>query len=145
MFATILAPVDGSNNSIAALEKAVALAELTGGRLLILTIYPHHSMLEASFSMVRRDEPGLMDDNLREYACEVAEHAKSRAVELGATDARAFVKNGPVARGIISFAKENGVDLIVIGGRGLGSVESYLLGSVSHKVTGTSTCPVMIV
>jgi nucleotide-binding universal stress UspA family protein len=102
-------------------------------------------MLEASFSMVRRDEPGLMDDNLREYACEVAEHAKSRAVELGATDARAFVKNGPVARGIISFAKENGVDLIVIGGRGLGSVESYLLGSVSHKVTGTSTCPVMIV
>lgn len=145
MFKHILVPVDGSKNSIAALEKAVELSKMTGAQISILTIYRHHSLLEASFSMVRADDPRPMDDIMREYATGVGEDAKAQAVELGAADPRAFVKNGPVARGIVAFAEENDADLIVMGGRGLGSVESYLLGSVSHKVTGTSSCPVMIV
>lgn len=145
MFKHILVPVDGSDNALAALDKGVALAGLTGAALTILTIYRHHSLLEASLSMVRRDEPRLMDDVMREYATEVAEMAKVRAIEGGAKDPHAFVKSGAVARGIVTFAKDKQADLIVMGGRGLGSAESYLLGSVSHKVTGLSACPVLIV
>ena len=145
MFSHILVPVDGSTNSMAALEKAVELARLANAELTILTIYRHHSMLEASFSMVRPGDPGSIDDSQREYATGVAESAKARARELGSSNARAFVRNGPVARGIIAFAREHRCDLIVIGGRGMGSVESYLLGSVSHKVTGMSGCPVLVV
>ncbi|WP_436644383.1 universal stress protein [Microbaculum sp. FT89] len=145
MFKHILVPVDGSENALKALEKAVELKALTGGELTVLTIYRHHSMLEASFSMVRPEEPGNMDDLMREAAREVAESAKARAGELGVGDVRAFVRNGPVARNIVAFAEEHGVDLIVIGSRGLGSIESYLLGSVSHKVTGTAKCPVLVV
>ncbi len=145
MFKHILVPVDGSPNALQALDKAVALCRLTGARLSILTIYRHHSLLEASFSMVRGDEPRPMDEIMREYAVEVGEHAKTHALTSGAEDPHAFVKNGPVARGIVSFAKEKDADLIVMGGRGMGSAEAYLLGSVSHKVTGTSACPVMIV
>lgn len=145
MFKHILAPVDGSENATAALEKAVALARLSGAQLTVLTVYRHHSMLEASFSMVRPEDPGNMDDIMRGHATEVAEAAKARASELGATEARAFVRNGPVARSIIAFADEHDADLIVIGGRGLGSIEEYLLGSVSHKVTGTANCPVLVV
>lgn len=145
MFKHILAPVDGSKNAMAALEKAVALKQLTGAELTILTIYRHHSMLEASFSMVRPEDPGNMDDIMRGHAKEVAENAKAHAASLGATDVKAYVRNGPVARGIVGFADEHGVDLIVIGGRGLGSIEGYLLGSVSHKVTGTAHCPVLVV
>ena len=145
MFKHILVPTDGSGNAEAALEKGVELARLAGAELTILTVYRHHSMLETSFSMVRPGEPGNLDDSQREYATGVAEAAKARARELGAANVRAFVRNGPVARGIIGFAREHGCDLIVMGGRGLGSVESYLLGSVSHKVTGMSDCPVMVV
>jgi nucleotide-binding universal stress UspA family protein len=145
MFKNILVPVDGSNNAIEALTKAVELAGLCGATLSVLTVYRHHSLLESSFAMVRPDEPGNMDDILRDHARQVAETAKARAIEAGAASARAFVKNGPVARGIAAFAKEHGCDLIVMGGRGLGSTESYLLGSVSHKVTGTAPCPVMVV
>jgi nucleotide-binding universal stress UspA family protein len=145
MFSNILVPVDGSKNSAVALEKAVELARLAGAALTILTVYRHHSMLEASFSMVRPEDPGSMDDAQRAYATEVAEAAKARARDLGVAEARAFVRNGPVARGIVTFAHEHDCDLIVMGGRGLGSVESYLLGSVSHKVTGMSDCPVLVV
>jgi len=45
----------------------------------------------------------------------------------------------------VSFANEHEADLIVIGARGLGSVETFLLGSVSHKVTGLSKLPVLVV
>jgi nucleotide-binding universal stress UspA family protein len=58
---------------------------------------------------------------------------------------RAFVKAGQPARTIIEFARDRDVELIVIGSRGLGSVERYLLGSVSHKVTGLAQCPVLVV
>ncbi len=145
MFKHILAPVDGSKNADAALDKAVEMQKLTGAALTILTVYRHHSMLEASFSMVRPGDPGNMDDIMRGHAREVAEAAKQRAMENGGVDVHALVRNGPIARGIVAVAKERGCDLIVIGSRGLGSIEGYLMGSVSHKVTGTAPCPVMVV
>lgn len=145
MFKNILVPFDGSKNACTALKTAVQLSHVTGGNVTVLTVYRHHSMLEASFSMVRPGNPGNMDDMMREHAKEVAEAGKAWALEFGGEGIRAFVRNGPVARGIVAFAREHQVDLIVIGSRGLGSVEEYLLGSVSHKVTGIAECPVMVV
>jgi nucleotide-binding universal stress UspA family protein len=95
--------------------------------------------------MVRPDDPENMDDVLRDYAREVAEGAKDDALKLGAEKVRAFVKNGQPARTIVQFAEERKADLIVVGSRGLGDIEGYLLGSVSHKVTSLADCPVMVV
>ncbi|HHX88486.1 MAG TPA: universal stress protein [Paracoccus sp.] len=145
MFARILVPFDGSTNAEDAVHKAVELAGLTGAELVLLTVYRHHSMLESSFSMVGHTEPGNMDAILRKHAQEVAEHGKAIAREAGAEKVRAFIKSGPPARTIVAWAKEKDVDLIILGSRGLGSVEGYLLGSVSHKVTGLARCPVMVV
>lgn len=146
MFKSILVPYDGSKGAEMALRKAVELCSaLSDCTLTLLTVYRHHSMLEASISMVRADEPGNLDDIMRGHAKQVAEHGKAIATEAGCPNVRAFVKSGPTARMIVSFAQEHGNDLIVIGSRGLGSLESYLLGSVSHKVTGLSDRPVMVV
>ena len=145
MFKHILVPVDGSRPSLAALEHAVSLAALTGAELSILTVWRHHGMLEASLSMVRADTPEHLDTVLRSHAEEIAEETKARAKELGAQAVRAFVKNGPVARSIVAFAGEHGCDLIVLGSRGTGTVDRYLLGSVSHKVTSVAECPVLVV
>lgn len=145
MFGRILVPFDGSKGAAKALEKAVEIAKRCDSELVLLTVYRHHSMLEASLSMVRVQEPKNLDDVLREHAREVVESAKEAALGMGAENVRAFVKNSPVSRGIIDFAKEHEADLIVLGRRGLGSVEDYLLGSVSHKVTGVSELPVLVV
>lgn len=145
MFKHILVPVDGSASSAAALDKAASLAKLCGSALSILTVWRHHGMLEGSLSMVRKDDPRPLDDALREHATGIAEGAKARARELGVTGARAFVRNGFVARGILSFAEEHDCDLIVLGSRGAGTVDAYLLGSVSHKVTSVAECPVLVV
>lgn len=145
MFARILAPFDGSKNAEAALHKAVALQKLCGAELFLLTVFRHHSYLEASFSMVRPGDPGNLDEVMQGHAKEVVEHGKRIAADAGSPNVRGFVRNGPVARSIVAFAAEHAIDLIVIGSRGLGSIEGYLMGSVSHKVTSTAECPVLVV
>jgi nucleotide-binding universal stress UspA family protein len=145
MYKRILVPVDGSEGSLKALLHATDLQKLTGGELWILTVFRHHSMQEASMSMVRPSDPENLDDSMRAYSKEIAEAAKAAALDRGATTPRAFVKNGQPARTIVAFAKEHDVDLIVIGSRGVGDLEGYLLGSVSHKVTSLAKCPVLVI
>lgn len=145
MFTSILVPFDGSQGAEAALAKAAELAQLCGAALTLLTVYRHHSLLEASMYMVRPDQPEDLDEIMRSHAKEVAERGKALARTGGIGAPRAFVKAGPVARTITGFAREHGHDLIVIGSRGLGSLEGVLLGSVSHKVTSLAETPVLVV
>lgn len=147
MFKRILVAYDGSVGADGALEKAAELAKLTDAELMVLTVYRHHSILEASLSMVRGadDGPKNMDDAMRAASREAAEHAKKRALELGVNKVSAFIKGGQSARTIATFAKDRGCDLVVVGSRGLGAAENYMLGSVSHKVTSITSIPVLVV
>ena len=145
MFERILVAYDGSVGAGRALEKAAMLAKLAGSELVLLTVYRHHSMLEASFSPQRPDEDGDIDAIFRQHARDVAEAGKAAAVAAGVSGVKAFIKSGGPARTIVEFGREHGVDLIVVGSRGLGSVEQFLLGSVSHKVAGLTGCPVLVV
>lgn len=145
MFERILVAVDGSEGSKKALRLASKLQQTCGSELMILTVFRHHSLLEASMSMVRPDDPESLDDSMRAYAKQVAEEAKTIAAEVGAANVRAFVKAGQPARTIVKFGEEHKADLIIVGSRGQGDVQSFLLGSVSHKVTSLAPIPVMVV
>lgn len=52
---------------------------------------------------------------------------------------------GDAATEIIHFARQNSIDLIVCGSRGLSPVTSWLLGSVSRKLVHYANCSVLIV
>jgi nucleotide-binding universal stress UspA family protein len=52
---------------------------------------------------------------------------------------------GRPATEIISAANEPGVDLVVVGARGLGRLERLILGSVSERVLHQAECPVLVV
>jgi nucleotide-binding universal stress UspA family protein len=145
MFERILVPMDGSDAALTALEHAVELQAKFDSELLLLCVYRHYSLLEASMSMVRPDIPENLDDAMRGYATNVVENAKKFATDHGSRQVRGFVKSGPPARTIVTFAKDKNATLIVLGSRGLGDVEGYLLGSVSHKVTSLSHCPTLVV
>lgn len=147
MFERVMIAYDGSVGAERALAKAISLARLCDAHLTVLTVYRHHSMLEASVSMVRGalDPGGNLDDAMRSAARDAADHAKARALAEGLVKVSAFIKPGQPARSLVAFGKEKGCDLIVVGSRGMGATEGFLLGSVSHKVTGLAECPVMVV
>lgn len=147
MFKKILLAYDGSKGADAALEKAASLCKVLEAEMQVLTVYRHHSLLEASLSMVRGSDQHSrnLDDAMREASRDAAERAKTRARDLGVSAVHAFIKGGQTARTIVSFAGEHDCDLIVLGSRGLGASEKYMLGSVSHKVTSITAIPVLVV
>lgn len=146
MFERIVVGFDGSTGSEKALGKAIELAKLCNAQLMILTVYRHHSMLEASISMVRgsMEFGGNLDKQMSETARETADYAKRMALAAGVEKVSAFIKSGQPARTLVAFAKKRECDLIVVGSRGMGATENYLLGSVSHKVTGLADIPVLV-
>jgi len=58
--------------------------------------------------------------------------------------ATAQLGHGDAAEEIIRFAREQSIDLIVAGSRGLGAMRGWLMGSVSRKLAHYAPCSVMI-
>jgi nucleotide-binding universal stress UspA family protein len=146
MFHKILIPVDGSDKSLEALDVGADIALHFDAEVYLLSVFKHYSFMEASLSMVRgKTEPENLEDVLRQYSQKIVAKGKKRLEKKGVEKIRGFVKMGAAAKEILKFQKEHGIDLIVIGSQGQGDLTGYLLGGVSHKVTGLAKCPVMVV
>lgn len=146
MFEKILVPLDGSDKSYEALEFAAGIAQKFDAQIYLLSVFKHYSFAEGSLSMVRGDmNPQHLEEALSGYSREIVAKAKEILVQKGFTKVRGFVKMGSAAKEILKFQKEHAINLIVIGSQGQGDLTGYLLGGVSHKVTGLAKCPVMVV
>ncbi len=55
------------------------------------------------------------------------------------------ILSGDAAEQIVSFAKENDFDLLVLGTHGFKGIGKILLGSVAEKVVRTAPCPVLTI
>ena len=64
-----------------------------------------------------------------------------RTLELTA----AVRSNVGAASGIIDYAKEHAIDLIITGTHGRGAVKHFLMGSVAERVVRIAPCPVLTV
>lgn len=135
----ILVPVDGSAGADKALELAVQLAEATGASLDILHVAYFASETDSC-------EISWLPDNVAGSVKAEAELALTRAKDYLAARVKAnyYQRSGIPATEIVSFADENQDGLIVVGGRGLGAVEGFLLGSVRQEVIERSLVPTLV-
>ena len=142
LFRKVLGAVDGSEESMRAAGTAANLARLVGAKLTLLHVIcipaaAYSSGLEATSSIEKK---------ARSSAEECLSAARGAAEERG-VDARIRIVEdlrSPV-RGITEYASENGVDLIVMGTRGLGGFKRLLLGSVASGVVSYASCSVLVV
>ena len=140
MFKTILVATDGSEHADKALDIACDMAQKWGSRLIILSVYRHHSMPGSTHSLVGGAEIEPPDAALGKLAREIMDRATARGRERGVRQVEGLVRRGPPARTIVQVAKERGADAIAMGSRGLGDAEGFFLGSVSHKVSSLAEC-----
>lgn len=56
-----------------------------------------------------------------------------------------FIRRGDAATEILAYTKENPIDLIIAGSRGLSAIGGWLLGSVSRKLVHYSSSSVLVV
>jgi len=138
LFDTILVAVDASPAALQAVECARKLAKLTDATVLLVHAYPKvHGYL---------GEPNL-SEAIANHVAKARELVEPLAESLEADGVKTIVEilEGPPTDAILRVADARNVDLIVMGARGLGSVSSLLLGSVSQKVMAHATCPVLLV
>ncbi len=60
-------------------------------------------------------------------------------------DIERIIKKGHPSKVILDLSESIGVDLVIVGSRGLGGVKEFMLGSVSHSVARHASVPVLIV
>jgi nucleotide-binding universal stress UspA family protein len=138
MFKNILVPVDGSHCAYQAVSVAANLARALGADLCVITVFdPVPAYVgEAAYQMATKAQ--------REEAKKLLQEALKVAGELpGRLESE--VQEGRPADVILQIAKTHGIDLIVMGSRGLGTLSGILLGSQSLKVLHHAECPVLVI
>lgn len=137
MIKKILVPVDGSAGSDRAVAQAIGIASSCGAKICFLYVANINQLAinaylsDAILAAVRKAGQVILDR---------AKNMMPREIEY-----ETFSETGSPAVMILEYEKKLGVDLIVMGSRGLGLIKGVLLGSVSQYVVEQSTCPVLVV
>ena len=141
MLKKILVAIDGSPQSLKALDIAIDMARRFESRLYII-----HVIEEQKYMLAINYPPAYpeMVDSLLKSAKELLDDATKKAVEQG-INAEQLLERGDAASKIIDAADNLGVDMIVMGSRGLRGITKFLLGSVSERVVKYSKRPVMVI
>jgi nucleotide-binding universal stress UspA family protein len=144
MFDKILVPVDGSKLGKCAVEMAVELARCHGSAVFLLHVIRDLSLPEELMSMIRTGEVNQSRMEIPADSAEIIlENARQRFEEAGIAEIKAEYILGDPATKILEYAAENGVDLIVMGHRGLGPTAG-LLGGVARKLVNMTPVSVLI-
>ena len=146
---TVLVGVDGSTAADAATDVAVALARKCDGSLIVLHVVaplPEGRLRNQLTEFVRMEHNELTEYEMQQNAGrDIVSKSEARARGSGLNQIESLVEVGDAAEQIVNMAGTRGVDVIVLGRRGRGTIAQLLLGSVSHKVIQIAKCSVMIV
>ncbi len=134
MLKKILVPTDGSNHAKKAIEFASDIAlKYESTVYLIHVVFPLTSIAEGYVDQ-------QIEDHQQKIAKEFIEGAEKEIKAKGVESYQSTILKGNPAREIIEFARENNVDMIIMGSRGAGEIEMLMLGSVSQRVCHLADC-----
>ena len=140
MFRKILVAYDGSEHAARALEAAIDLSVRFASRLEIVQVESHPT---ASNWVTEIGQSGSGD--MSRAASKALSSLWSKAQSRGVKDIGGDILYGEPAHEIARYAKDNEVDLVVMGRRGRGRIEGLVLGSVSSHLTSHANCAVLTV
>lgn len=146
MHKKILVGLDGSKHGLEAAKEAVELAKTFDAELHLLTVTRPYKVSPKLRQFLEAEnllgEPKYVMD---EMTNSIVTEAKELATKSGLKNVKAVIREGKPARTLLEYAKNNDIDLIVAGSRGVGELDAALLGSVSQKISMLSECAVLIV
>ncbi len=138
--AKILVPVDGSDQSCRAAAWAAKSAARAGDTITLLYVFEITSAEAMALAPMTRED---IDTRVRADAAPGFEKAQAAMGDGVSNDTLAVIGNP--ADEIIGIGRAKAYDHIVMGSRGLSSLQELLLGSVSEKVLRRAHCAVTIV
>ena len=133
----ILVPLDGSKTSFRALSNAINLAKQTDASITCIFVIQSSP---TEMGLVRTIVGKTFSKKIKNFMRTAKTKCTRSKVEFVNV-----IEYGEEGRTIVSFAHKNNFDLIVMGSRGVGSVQEFFFGSTSNYVIHKSKIPILIV
>jgi len=142
MYETILVPVDGSEGSERAVDRAIDLADHYDAGILVLSVVEVDSLAGTGDAAAIYDEfVGSVEKSARRLVDEAVERVGDAEIE----DVDGDVVVGVPSSRIREAIDEHDADCVVVGTHGRSGLNRVLIGSVAEKVVRTSPVPVLTV
>ena len=140
MYDRILLPTDGSAGTRPTIEHAISLAENNGATVYVLYVVDRRLSLAAS-----KDTESDVMESLERDGRHAVERVANELEEAGISYETAIREAVP-HRGILSYAREKDVDIIVMGTHGkTGRDRLGNIGSVTQRVLDSEQWPVLVI
>ncbi|WP_413363148.1 universal stress protein [Lysinibacillus sp. 3P01SB] len=136
MYKHIIVAVDGSDNSLRAMEDAIKIAS-AGSQIEVLYI----ASTEHIASKIL--EAGTLDEFNAESRKRVAR--EEEVLKVSGIPYKVIIEHGEPGKTIAKFVNDSKADLVVIGCRGLTSMQEMVFGSVSSYVMKNVDCSCLLV
>jgi nucleotide-binding universal stress UspA family protein len=134
--------VDGSDNSLRALDWAMKEAALRHAALAVLTVNP----VAVSYwtdNPIILPEDKAEEEKIRKAAEEAVTKVASQLGQSQPASVTVRAVSGVPAEELVNASRDS--DLVVVGSRGGGGFARLLMGSVSSQVVHHAACPVTVV
>lgn len=139
----ILVPVDGSPASLRALDLAIKMATQNAGTSLLLLNVQNIRAIELAGASEARDTDWLREAGSRASG-KALKDATGKCEHAGVAF-ETLVRAGQIAEVIAQVAREEHIQHIVMGTRGLGGIQGLLLGSVATQVIHLAEVPITLI
>ena len=133
----ILVPLDGSKNAFRGLEEAIVLAKKTNASitgLFVIQAFP------TEIGVLRTAIGKALNKQSKNFLSQAQKKCKQNGIDF-----MDIIDYGDEGAKIISYAKKNKFDLIIMGSRGIGGIKQLILGSTTNYVLHNSKIPVLVV
>ncbi len=144
-FGTILVPIDGSVQSMAAALKAIEFARRMDARVIVFHSIPSYQYpIYLGGIPFEYPSEGDYDTQCRSIAQRYLDLVSTLGADMGvAVDTRLEFNPDPV-QGILDAARQDNCSLIYLGAHGRSGVSAVFLGNVAHKILTLAQIPVFL-
>lgn len=136
----IVVGIDGSESSRAALRWAARVADAQGATVRVVTSWQYPARAGSPTGPSELPGPVEMDRRTTDALRRILDEE----LGAGADQLQMHVGRGPAAGVLLAEADRPGVDMVVLGARGLGGFDRLLLGSVTQQCIEHSPRPVVV-
>lgn len=146
----ILVPHDGTEMSDRALDRAIEFARALKSEIIIMHIVdsrfvPPSTTLGLISEKTMLENAKMQLVRILKTGAEIMLKERIEKARKSGVSARFLLGVGSPAKEIVSIARAEKAEMIVIGSRQLKGDRMLTLGSVARRVSETAACPVMIV
>ncbi|MGL5452338.1 MAG: universal stress protein [Aeromonas sp.] len=136
---TLLCPVDFSTMSNVVLDYAVFMAQTHQAELTLVHVIEQLQGFD-SYKILHMTAVDIAQEMERQASAQLQDLVASLPIP-----AHFEVRFGRAADEVVLQAKEDGIDLIVMGSHGRSGLSHLLMGSVAESVVRHASCPVLVV